>query len=252
MGSKFSKRKHKKGKYKEIEKPLENEEKEKEPSKLIVGDLKCNDFNISKIRLRTRIFSVCKYESKLKIFPNGNILIHDDKDIRIFDPKILKPLFTFLFDKIINVIILSNNSLLLTLLSPNTLISTLQIMNFSKEKTEIIEKNIYIYDGEYFLNSQKLINNIILCYYYERIDSDEKNMYYAPYEGKRPYRYNFIFYRYKNNDLILEYKDSQILTSFEENILPYEDSFFLYGNSSYEYCDIYIDLCFLYFYKIKK
>ena len=62
-----------------------------------------------------------------------------------------------------------------------------------------------------------------------------------------------MFYEYKNNDLILEYKDIHTLTYFRHKILPHEDSFFIYGNSSYTASnETIVDLCFLNFYKNKK
>ena len=275
MGSKFSKGKQKNGKNKETKKALNIKDKEKKYAEWNMDNLKYINFNISKIELRAKIFSVGKNkESKLKIFPNGNILIHDDKDIRIFDPKILKPLFTFSFDHLDDVIILSNNSLLLKFFPNNISINTLQIMNFTKEKTELLKKidikcgNI-IFDKkdvynkeEYFLYVKKLNNNRILCYYfYKYLKKDKKILehpdygqrYFDPYYGKTPYKYNFMFYKYNNNDLILQYKDSHTLTYFRHNILPYEDSFFIYGNSSYaNYSNPIVDLCFLNFYKNKK
>ena len=111
MGSNSSKRKHKNGKYKKIENSLENKEKKKNNSKIgnSLENKEKEYFDVSKIELRTKIFSVGEnVESKLTIFPNGNILIHDEENIKIFDKKKLKPIFTFSIIDLYDVIILSN------------------------------------------------------------------------------------------------------------------------------------------------
>ena len=62
-----------------------------------------------------------------------------------------------------------------------------------------------------------------------------------------------MFYKYNDNDLILKYEDSHKLCYFEHNVLPYEDTFFFYGNSNFCYhSNPVVDICFLYFYRNKK
>ena len=137
-------------------------------------------------------------------------------------------------------------------------------MNFSKEnikfmkifyikrKEIIFDKENFSFDDKLFLHVKKLNNNRILCYYFECLESKD-NPYLDPYYGKCPYKYNFMFYKYNNKDLILEYQDIHTLTNFSQNILPYEDSFFLYGNSGYYFSsNSMVVLYFLYFYKNKK
>ena len=144
-----------------------------------MNNLKYNIFNFSKIELKSKIFSV--NQNKLKIFPNGNILFHDDKDIRIFDPKKLKSLFTFSFDHIDEVIILSNNSLLLKFFQNDISMNNLIIMNFSKEKIEslkkidiILEKNKKFGKEEYLLHVKKLNNNRIFSIIFIKIGKKTK------------------------------------------------------------------------------
>ena len=137
-------------------------------------------------------------------------------------------------------------------------------MNFSKDNIKfmkifyikhneiIFDKENFSFDDVLFLHVKKLNNNRILCYYYECLERID-NRYLDPYYGKCPYKYNFMFYKYINNDLILEYQDIHTLTNFSQNILLYEDSFFLYGNSGYYFSsNSMVVLYFLYFYKNKK
>ena len=117
MGSKSSKRKPKKedkkfkieassksnpkdDKLSEIQTPLKSkqEERDKDNSKRNIEKLKHKNFDISKIELKSKILSLndnLVRTAKLDIFPNGNILFSDYKTIRIYDSKILRPLFAF-------------------------------------------------------------------------------------------------------------------------------------------------------------
>ena len=297
MGSKSSKRKPKKGdkklkieassksnpkddKLSEIQNPLKSkqEEKDKDNSKRNIEKLKHKNFDISKIELKSKILSLndnLVRTAKLDIFPNGNILFSDYKTIRIYDSKILRPLFTFTIENVEDIIILSNNTLLLLIYSFETSLNTLKIFNFSKEKTEfkkIIDITIksynnmtkgfdddFLYENEYILGIKELNNNYVLSYYLESTEiKDDNFINFREYGissdvGRTPYKYYFMFYKYNDNDLILKYEDSHELCYFEHNVLPYEDAFFFYGNSNYcYYSNPAVDICFLYFYRNKK
>ena len=299
MGSKTSKRKPKKedkklkietssksnlkgDKLPEIQTPLKSkqEEKDKDNSKRNIKKLKHKDFDISKIELKSKILSLndnLVLSPIIDIFPNGNILFFDFKTIRIYDSKILRPLFAFTIENVKDIIILSNNTLLLLIYSYETSLNTLKIFNFSKGKTEFkktiditiksynnVTKDIdddFLYENEHKLDIQKLNNNYILSYYLERTGiKDEyfikfRDFDISPDVGRTPYKYYFMFYKYidNDNDLILKYEDSHELCYFEHDFLPYEDAFFFYGNSSYcYYSNPIVDICFLYFYRNKK
>ena len=110
MGSKSSKRKPKKEDKKltietssksnpkenilsEIQTPLKSKQEEKNNSKKKIEKLKHKNFDISKIELKSKLFSIddnLVQTSKLDIFPNGNILFFDFQTIRIYDSKILR------------------------------------------------------------------------------------------------------------------------------------------------------------------
>ena len=292
MGSKSSKRKPKKedkklkienssknnpkeDKLSEIQTPLKNkqEEKDKDNSKRNIEKLKHKNFDISKIELKSKILSLndnLVHNPKLDIFPNGNILFSDYKTIRIYDSKILRPLFTFTIENVEDIIILSNNTLLLLIYSFETSLNTLKIFNFSKEKTEfkkIIDITIksynnmtkgfdddFLYENEYILGIKKLNNNYVLSYYLENTEIKDDNFRefrdfrFSSNVGRTDYKYYFMFYKYNDNDLILQYEDNHKLYYFERNVLPYEDAFFFYGNSK----NHMVDICFLYFYRNKK
>ena len=210
MGSKSSKKKPKKEdkklkietsskinpkdyKLSEIQTPLKRKQGKKDNSKKNIEKLKHKNFDISKIELKSKILSLYDDDinpiPKLDIFPNWNILYFDFQTLRIYDSKILRPLFTFTIKNVEDIIILSNNSLLLLIYSNETSLNTLKIFNFSKEKTEfkkVIDitinsynnmiKNVddnFLYENEYKLGIKKLNNNVILSYYIESID---KNM----------------------------------------------------------------------------
>ena len=97
-----------------------------------------------------------------------------------YDSKILRPLFSFTIENVEDIIILSNNSLLLLIYSYETSLNALKIFNFSKEKAEFkkiiditikwynnITKNMdtdFLYENENQFAIKKLNNNYILSY----------------------------------------------------------------------------------------
>lgn len=287
MGSKISKKRRKKEykekneeNYKKIEnyfgKDKEKEtfkEKEKDDSE---WDMDKNKYySVSKMEMKTKLLLMNEY-ILLKIFPNGNILISDYEKIKIYDSKTFKQIFTFQIDNLRDLIILSNNSLLLNSFSTQTSINTIQILNFSKDEVKLnkftdikcsnnkfdFSKDDYFeYNIEFELSIEKLNKNRILFYHLESLENheDKDNLedlfinYRDSFYTRTEYKYHFIFYRFINNNLIQEFKDSHILAYFEQKYLPYEDSFFLYGNSNYCYLsNPMVDIHFLYFYKNKK
>ena len=165
-----------------------------------------------------------------------------------------------------DIIILSNNSLLLLIYSYETSLKTLKIFNFSKEKTELkkiidITKKCYnimtydfLYENEYKFGIKKLNNKYVLFHYLESTEKKDvkfhefKDLTISSDDERINHKYCFMFYKYNNNDLILKYEDNHKLYNFKRNVLPYEDAFFFYGNSNNHIGDI----CFLYFYRNKK
>ena len=236
-----------------IKKSLEKE-KEKEYSEWNINYNKY--YNVSKMELKTKIFmneNKCSYE--FNIFPNGNILLIENNNIIIYDSKTFKPIFHFPFNDICDIIILSNNSLLIQSYKSDT--NEIQILNFSKDKNEIIKVvDIEIHSSYIDLDNitnrvmNKLNNNVILFCYNENEDQDNNDfMNFHNNNGITESTHHFMFYKYINNNLILEYKESLILKNFYKMFLPYEDSFFLYGNFTNS---LQIDSYFLYYYKNKK
>ena len=255
----FENEKEKKYKEKEeknnlIEKSLEKE-KEKEYSEWNINYNKY--YNVSKMELKTKIFmneNKCSYE--FNIFPNGNILLIENNNIIIYDSKTFKPIFHFPFNDICDIIILSNNSLLIQSYKSDT--NEIQILNFSKDKNEIIKVvDIEIHSSYIDLDNitnrvmNKLNNNVILFCYNENEDQDNYDLmnFHNNNNGITESTHHFMFYKYINNNLILEYKESLIIKNFYKIFLPYEDSFFLYGNFTNS---LQIDSYFLYYYKNKK
>ncbi len=232
----FENEKEKKDKEKEeknnlIKKSLEKE-KEKEYSEWNINYNKY--YNVSKMELKTKIFmneNKCSYE--FNIFPNGNILLIENNNIIIYDSKTFKPIFHFPFNDICDIIILSNNSLLIQSYKSDT--NEIQILNFSKDKNEIIKVvDIEIHSSYIDLDNitnrvmNKLNNNVILFCYNENEDQDNYDFmnFHNNNNGITESTHHFMFYKYINNNLILEYKESLILKNFYKIFLPYEDSFF--------------------------
>ena len=131
----FENEKEKKYKEKEeknnlIKKSIEKE-KEKEYSEWNINYNKY--YNVSKMELKTKIFmNEMKNSFEFNIFPNGNILLIENNNIIIYDSKTFKPIFHFSFNNICDIIILSNNSLLIQSYKSDT--NEIQILNFSKDK----------------------------------------------------------------------------------------------------------------------
>ena len=180
----------------------------------------CNNFDLNngKIELKTKINKNVK---NFDIFPNGNILIYDEEVLTIYKSKTFKPIFNYANNQIKNIIILSNNNLLLYCSEQDYY----SIFNISKTIKEI--KINFKYEIDYInsISFVKLNNNNILFYYTYR---NEKTMGY-----RNAFFYYFCFYYYdkEKSNLIKDYEDTQFL-EFRGNFLPYEKSFFYYGNDS--------------------
>ena len=181
----------------------------------------------------------------MQIFPNGNILIYNNENLKIYEPELFKEIFNYNISKLTNIIILSNNSLLLYN-KEDTYFTILDIVQPMKIKKINI---IFKYELEDKGKFVKLENNHILFYYlyinenYRR-NRDEPNIYY--------YSYTFYIYDEKNSNLIIKYEDTQFV-KFIGGFLPYKETFFYYGNDVfYHYSCRPRDYYFLYFYRNKE
>ena len=165
----------------------------------------------------------------------------------IYKSKVFKPIFNYKNNQIKDIIILSNNSLLLYC-SEQDYCSILNISGFSESIKKIKINYKYEIEDIDSISFVKLHNNYILfCYIYRNEDNlrtrDEPNKYY--------YSYYFYYYDRKISDLILDYEDTQFF-QFIGLFLPYEESFFYYGNDTfYCYSALPQDYSFIYFYRKK-
>ena len=161
----------------------------------------------------------------------------------IYKSKAFKPVFNYEDPLIKGIIILSNNSLLLYYSEHYS------ILNFPKSIKTTKMNFKYEIEDEDSVSFIKLKNkHILFSYIYKNKDDlrtrDDPNKFYN--------YYCFYVYDIKNSDLIRRHEDTQFLR-FRGNFLPYEKSFFYYGNDSYfYYSTLPWDYNFIYFYQKEK
>ena len=217
-----------------------NEDKGVNSEREIDKNILYNNFNVSQIQLKVKIKKDEDDDPYLfyNIFPNENILVYNSYYLKVFKSKTFKPIFYYKIDLINEIIILSNNSLLLN-------IGDIIILKFSENKLESTTKQqMNLKDDEVSSASIiKLNNNRILFYKYSFFSVSARSSY-------------LMFFKYddKNSSLEFEGEDDHKIKKPLMKFLTYEDSFFSFGNYDISSRNSNLPQIFhyLYFYKDKK